>query len=82
MSHVGRVQTAPKSTYAGRRVRVPLDASALEVSDSRWTPQIFVDSLGVKFTLDVAADAENTKCKSFYDIKANGLEQSWAGETC
>jgi phage N-6-adenine-methyltransferase len=32
------------------------------------------------FTVDVAASAANTKCKRFYDVAADGLAQSWAGE--
>lgn len=33
-----------------------------------------------EFTLDVAAAAHNTKCDRFYDLEADGLRQSWAGE--
>ena len=32
------------------------------------------------FSIDVAASAENTKCPRFYDVAADGLAQSWAGE--
>jgi len=32
------------------------------------------------FTIDVAAAAHNTKCERFYDLAADGLAQSWAGE--
>src|SRR5204863_2425887 len=33
-----------------------------------------------RFTIDVAATAENTKCERFYSIEDDGLAQSWAGE--
>lgn len=33
------------------------------------------------FTVDVAAAQHNTKCDRFYDREADGLTQSWAGET-
>lgn len=33
-----------------------------------------------KFTLDVAANPENAKTKKFFDIKTDGLKQSWRGE--
>ena len=31
------------------------------------------------FTLDAAADAENARCATYYDEKANGLVQPWGG---
>ena len=33
-----------------------------------------------RFTIDVAATAENTKLERFYSIEDDGLAQSWAGE--
>lgn len=54
--------------------------------DSRlgvWvTPQDFFNKLNEEFhfTVDVAADAENTKCERFYDELNNGLAQDWSGE--
>ena len=33
------------------------------------------------FTLDPCATPENAKCKKYYSIKDNGLEQNWQGET-
>lgn len=32
-----------------------------------------------RFTLDVAADAENAKCAEFFDEMADGLAQDWRG---
>jgi phage N-6-adenine-methyltransferase len=32
------------------------------------------------FTIDVAANVTNAKCERFYDLKADGLLQSWADE--
>lgn len=34
------------------------------------------------FTLDVAATAESRKVARYFDLAANGLAQSWAGERC
>jgi phage N-6-adenine-methyltransferase len=31
------------------------------------------------FTLDVAADSDNTKCKAYFDEKSDGLKQPWSG---
>ena len=51
------------------------------VDDRATTPEVF-DPLNerFRFTIDVAASVENTKCKRFYDLESNGLSQSWAGE--
>ena len=49
-------------------------------SDEWATPQKTFNQLAAEFgpfDLDVSATAENTKCVSFYDIAANGLEQDW-----
>lgn len=45
------------------------------------TPQEFYDKLHKEFnfTLDVCATNENAKCKDYYTIKTNGLEQIWYG---
>lgn len=32
------------------------------------------------FTLDPCATSENTKCKKFYTVEDNGLNQDWEGE--
>jgi len=32
-----------------------------------------------KFTLDVAADKDNAKCRHFFTKEVNGLEQAWSG---
>jgi phage N-6-adenine-methyltransferase len=50
--------------------------------DDRGTPQKFFDALHreFNFTVDVAASGVNSKCAKFYDLKANGLIQSWSGE--
>ena len=31
------------------------------------------------FTIDVCANADNAKCKAYYDEHLNGLEQQWLG---
>jgi phage N-6-adenine-methyltransferase len=51
--------------------------------DDRPTPQATFDKLNAEFgfTLDAAASAENHKCARYFDAAANGLKQSWAGET-
>jgi phage N-6-adenine-methyltransferase len=33
-----------------------------------------------RFTIDVAAAAHNTKCAKYFDRRADGLAQPWAGE--
>jgi phage N-6-adenine-methyltransferase len=47
------------------------------------TPQVLWDRLNKKFrfTIDVAATAENAKCARFYTKEDSGLLASWAGET-
>lgn len=52
-------------------------------SDDWSTPQDVFDKLNHEFhfTLDAAASRENTKCARYYDKEADGLKQSWAGET-
>ena len=32
-----------------------------------------------KFTVDVAANSENTKCQHYYDENSDGLSQNWSG---
>jgi phage N-6-adenine-methyltransferase len=46
------------------------------------TPQWLFDQYDAEFhfTVDVAADASNTKCPRFYNIQINGLAQSWKDE--
>jgi phage N-6-adenine-methyltransferase len=47
-----------------------------------WTtPQTLFDRLNQEFhfTIDLAADATNTKCKQYFDAEKNGLLQSWKG---
>lgn len=50
--------------------------------DDRGTPAALFAELDMQhaFTLDVAASKSNAKCKKFFTIKENGLEQSWGGE--
>ena len=53
-------------------------------TDEWSTPQDFFTALDAEFgfTLDVCATPENAKCPRFFTEEDNGLEQSWAGETC
>lgn len=53
-----------------------------DLIDDRATHKTTFEPLNDEFgfTVDVAAAAHNTKCDRFYDVDANGLEQSWAGE--
>lgn len=47
------------------------------------TPWSFFNALEKrygKFTIDVCASAENTKCERFYTEKDNSLTKSWKGE--
>jgi phage N-6-adenine-methyltransferase len=52
-------------------------------TDEWATPQAFFDRLNDEFhfTVDVCADAANAKCARYFDLAANGLQQSWTGET-
>ena len=52
-------------------------------SDEWETPHDFFQKLDTKynFTLDPCASPENSKCKNFYTIEDDGLQQSWEGET-
>ena len=51
----------------------------------RWAtpPEFFAewDAL-FHFTLDVCADADNAKCKRYFDVHANGLTQDWNLDVC
>ena len=52
---------------------------------SYWsTPQYLFDELNKKFnfTIDVCADTTNKKVKKYFDIKSNGLVQSWQNNIC
>ncbi len=51
--------------------------------DDRPTPQATFDTLHKEFafTLDAAASSANKKYPRYFDEAANGLQQSWAGET-
>lgn len=48
------------------------------------TPAALFEELNEKhhFTLDVCANAGNTKCERYFSIETNGLAQSWKGEVC
>jgi len=52
-------------------------------TDEWSTPQDVFDKLDREFgfTLDAAASKDNAKCKRYFDKEADGLKQSWAGET-
>lgn len=45
------------------------------------TPQKFFDDLNAEFdfSLDPCATEENAKCKNFFTLSENGLEQEWKG---
>ncbi len=51
--------------------------------DNRATPPEVFGPLDAEwgFTIDVSADARNTKCSRFYSESDDGLSRSWAGET-
>lgn len=53
-----------------------------DIDDRRTLPEVW-DPLHAEhgFTLDVAASSLNAKTARFFDLKTNGLVQSWAGET-
>ncbi len=59
------------------RVRGPIDTV-----DERITPDDLYASFNARFhfTLDVAANKKNTKTAFFFDLAANGLQQTWAPE--
>lgn len=52
-------------------------------SDEWETPQAFFNALDkeFRFTLDACATSDNAKCARFFNRQADGLTQSWSGET-
>ena len=48
------------------------------------TPQDLFDKLNsdYHFTLDVAATAENAKCKKFFTAEDDGLQKDWSSDVC
>jgi phage N-6-adenine-methyltransferase len=54
---------------------------ALEAVDDRRTPRELWDDLNdeFRFTLDVAASAENRLCRLYYTAEMDGLAHTWAG---
>jgi len=63
-------------------VATRLNRGMFTSNSGEWeTPQFFFDKLNriFNFTLDPCATKENAKCKCFYTIEDNGLEQSWKG---
>lgn len=56
---------------------------AREDTDDRATLPAIFDPLHTefRFTIDVAASKENTKCPRFFTREQDGLKQSWAGES-
>ena len=52
--------------------------------DDRPTPQNLFDELNAEFgfSIDVCAQAHNTKCDRFFSPEDDGLSRSWAGEVC
>lgn len=52
-----------------------------EVDDRAVPPEWFAElHERFRFSIDVAASAENTKCSRYFDKTTDGLKQSWAGE--
>lgn len=53
-------------------------------TDNYETPQYLFDILDdeFRFTVDVCARADNTKCAKFFSPEIDGLAQSWKGEIC
>ncbi len=60
------------------------DVHFSSASEEWSTPQGFFDSYNKewKFTLDVCAGSDNTKCERYFDKEANGLTQDWGKNTC
>lgn len=58
-----------------------MDVMYSSETDLWSTPQDFFDKLNTvfKFTLDVCANADNAKCRRYYTIEQDGLEQEWEG---
>jgi phage N-6-adenine-methyltransferase len=59
----------------------PVQGLLTSTYDDWCTPQALFDLCDAQyhFDLDAAADAENTKCKKFFDFKTNSLAQEWFG---
>lgn len=56
---------------------------ALPVVDDRGTHPMYFDPWNERFggfTLDVAAAPHNAKCKRYFTLQDDGLEQSWSNE--
>lgn len=54
-----------------------------KAKNENWrTPGWIYDPLDGEFhfTIDVAANADNSKCERYYDKEADGTAQSWVGE--
>lgn len=61
-----------------------MDNILLSSKRQDWeTPPEFFKKLNSEFnfTLDPCASPETAKCKKYYTIAENGLEQNWSGET-
>ena len=65
-----------------RRSNLQLFGDPTDGTDDRRTPRELFDPLHAehRFTLDAAASADNALLPKFFDMKADGLRQSWAGE--
>lgn len=55
---------------------------AQDTVDERITPQWLFEELDAKwhFTLDAAANSRNSKCDSYFDREADGLQHTWSGQ--
>ncbi len=69
-------------SLVGRKAKNhPQQVADDEVDDRATTAELFgpLDER-YRFTIDVAASAENTKCPRFFDRATDGLAQPWGGE--
>lgn len=53
-------------------------------TDQWATPRAFFDEWDARyrFEIDVCADAQNAKCRSYFDEQDDGLQQDWAPYRC
>lgn len=62
-----------------------INSGLLSSSTDQWaTPRAFFDQWDARFRfeLDVCADAQNAKCRRYFDVHDDGLAQEWAPFRC